>query len=158
MPEKQRGTKRIAIYPCAGMLDVIRAHTPPAGKAPNVSQTLCLAVTRYAEMTRRATPTMTGAEWMLILDASAGAERNSVAAVMGIPHSIADAIAMDGMAAKWGVDGPALVSRLQGMDYIALAAVAEVNERFWDSQPVCSPATILEIMQLPAQPKDVIPE
>lgn len=42
-----------------------------------------------------------------------------------------DAVRLDGLAAKWGIDGPALVARLRALDPIAATAVVDAAERFW---------------------------
>ncbi len=54
------------------------------------------------------------------------------------PHSyrllwaeVADAVRLDGLDAKWGVDGDALVERLRALSPGAMMAVVDAVERFW---------------------------
>lgn len=45
--------------------------------------------------------------------------------------SIEDAISLEGLAAKWEVDGPALVEKLRGLNAFQCMALCDTAERFW---------------------------
>ena len=85
---------------------------------------------RYYDMLRRALPAFSEAEASLIVDACNG--------WLVEPHSapllwaeVDDAIRSDGLATKWGVDGPALVARLRALTPFEALAVCDSVERFW---------------------------
>lgn len=44
---------------------------------------------------------------------------------------IDDGIALEGLADKWGVDGPALVAKVRGWNLAECLAVVDAAERFW---------------------------
>ncbi len=48
---------------------------------------------------------------------------------------VEDAIRLDGLATKWEVDGPALVSKLKALDYWQALAVVDAVERAWNLLP-----------------------
>ena len=85
---------------------------------------------RYYALLARALPTFTEAEASLLVDALNG--------LITEPHTahllwanIEDALG-DGLAEKWGVDGPALVARLRALTPFAALAVADAAERWWN--------------------------
>ena len=45
--------------------------------------------------------------------------------------SVDDAIRLDGLDEKWGVDGPALVGKLRDLDHCGMLAIADAVDRFW---------------------------
>jgi hypothetical protein len=46
-------------------------------------------------------------------------------------EEIEDALALDGLAAKWDVDGPRLVATILGWSLVQRLAVVDAVERFW---------------------------
>jgi len=89
---------------------------------------------RYREMVASSTPALTEAEWCAVCDALNGTILDARAGADPLRllwAEIADADRLDGLGAKWGIDAPALVTRLQEMGYPELVAVAEVVARFW---------------------------
>lgn len=89
------------------------------------------ALERYAEVCRRHLPQLSREEWMLVCDALNGALIDPAGSVAWCWAEVSDACTLNGAAEKWGVDGAALVSRLQALDYAGLVAVVDVAERFW---------------------------
>lgn len=75
--------------------------------------------------------TLSEGEAMLIVDATNGTlfEPFSVAA-QSLHWEIQDSLA-DGLAAKWEVDGPALVAKISAWSLLQKAAVCDAIERFW---------------------------
>lgn len=69
-------------------------------------------------------------EAALIADAMNGilTESHSIAL---LPHNIRDAISLEELDAKWEVDGEALLSKLEVMPLLTLAAIVDAAERFW---------------------------
>lgn len=45
---------------------------------------------------------------------------------------VADAIELDGLDRKWGVDGAALVEKLKGLDYAQACALVDAVEIWWN--------------------------
>ncbi len=53
-----------------------------------------------------------------------------------LPLEIQDALAIEeGLAVKWGVDGPALVAKLEALDEPALQEIVESVWFFWHGEP-----------------------
>lgn len=48
-----------------------------------------------------------------------------------LPHQISDAISIDRLDGKWGVDGQALTEKLEAMTPFELAAIVDGVEVFW---------------------------
>lgn len=95
-----------------------------------ISQTAGRDLERYYALLARSLPTFTEPEASLLVDALNG--------LILEPHSghllwanIDDAL-RDGLAEKWGVDGPALVERLRKLPPFAQFAVWEAAERWWN--------------------------
>ena len=51
-------------------------------------------------------------------------------AAQALHYEIADALG-DGLAEKWGVDGPALVATIRGWSLLVRVAVCDAADRFW---------------------------
>lgn len=85
---------------------------------------------RYYALLRRSLPTFTEPEASLILDALNGmpTEPHSVALVT----TIVDAIRLNALDQKWGVDGDTLSVRLVRLTPFELLAIADAVERFWN--------------------------
>lgn len=78
--------------------------------------------------------TLTPEEACLIADALNGTLMDADSAST-LWAEVDDAIRMDGLDAKWGVDGQALVKKLRGLDRTACLAIADAVERFWRECP-----------------------
>lgn len=70
-------------------------------------------------------------EACLIVDALNGSLHDANSARM-VWASIEDACRLDGLGAKWEVDGPALVQKLQELTEVQAMAVIDAAERFWE--------------------------
>ena len=100
----------------------------------NTSGAIDESLARWFEALRRARaelrPQFSEAEQALILDVCNG----TIYEPYSIPllwASVEDGIALDGLAAKWAIDGPALVARLRGLTYTQSAALVDGAERWW---------------------------
>jgi hypothetical protein len=75
---------------------------------------------------------LTAPEAGLIVDALNGTLIDLTAAQM-LAAEIEDALA-DGLAAKWGIDGPALVAKLASLTLTQRLAICDAVERFWAAE------------------------
>lgn len=91
-------------------------------------------IERYAEVARRHLPEFSEAEWSLLREALNGWLAEPAASVGWLALGVRDAIALDGLDEKWGVDGPALIARLEALDYAGCCAVLDAVERWWVTQ------------------------
>jgi hypothetical protein len=66
----------------------------------------------------------------LIVDALNGTRIELTTAQM-LGEEIEDAMKLDGLAAKWDVDGPRLVATILGWSLVQRLAVVDAVERFW---------------------------
>ena len=88
---------------------------------------------RYFTMLDRARRNLRGqfvdSELLLLADVCNGV----IFQAWSVPHLVAEIedSLQDGYARKWGVDGPALVARLQALSLIETYALVDVIERFW---------------------------
>lgn len=90
----------------------------------------------YEEIVRRERPALEEAEWNAIRDALNGTALLLDAAgvglmAAGLPVELADACRLNGLAAKWGIDGEALVRRLDALTFAGRLAVIDDVLRFW---------------------------
>lgn len=123
--------RNIYIGPALGRLIESRAG---GDGSRSVSSIINACADRYLETVRRHMPELSADEWMLVFDALGGgalAGDGAARAVQSLPYSISDAIALDNLAAKWSVDGSALVEKLEAMDWCQRLAVIDTAERFW---------------------------
>ena len=148
--KKTRGENRISIYPSPSIHELLTAHRKGEGaKVENLSLLMGTAVARYLETVRRSTPILSGREWCLIFDSLNGGVRDDPFLVPDLAHGISDSISLDHLDEKWGVDGAALLNKLQEMAYPQLMVICEQSERFWDTTVQAGPDTIVEKMGLP---------
>lgn len=75
---------------------------------------------------------ITGDEMALIVDVLNGTLFADPYSVQILPVDIEDSLLIDGYAEKWGVDGPALVEKLNRLDLRHLMALADAAERYWE--------------------------
>jgi hypothetical protein len=80
---------------------------------------------------RRLAAELSDGEIGLILDALNGTMFAEPFSIQIVPVEIEDALP-DGLAEKWEVDGPALVKKLEAMDYWHLVALVDAVERWWN--------------------------
>lgn len=74
-------------------------------------------------------------EAMLIVDALNGTVFYDAGSTTLLWASIEDSIRLDGLDAKWGVDGPALVKKIRSLTPAQTLAVVDAAERFWAAVP-----------------------
>lgn len=84
--------------------------------------------TLYQRALRRASLTVD--EACLIVDALNGSLYDARTAGL-LPAGVRDAIQLDGLAEKWGVDGDALVQKLSALDEFSCMAIIDAAERVW---------------------------
>lgn len=70
-------------------------------------------------------------EAALIVDCLNGALMR--AHVTFLPAQVSDAIAYDNLAEKWSIDGEALLAKLRQASPLALCAIIDAAERFWEN-------------------------
>jgi hypothetical protein len=101
----------------------------------NVSGALNRSLDRYFALLARSLAEwrsqLSDAECALILDATNGTMFADTISLGMLWAEIADAISLDGLDAKWQVDGQALVAKLQGSGMIGQAALVDASERWW---------------------------
>lgn len=95
------------------------------------SDTIRRIVARYDEVCRQSLPQLSLGEWKLLCDVLNGVALDAARTVPWIRHEVSDAIHMDRLDHRWGVDGKALKERLAGFSYAELTAIVDVVERFW---------------------------
>jgi hypothetical protein len=104
-------------------------------RGDNLSGAIARALERYLEMLSRERVALrallSDAELSLVLDAMNGIYMLDQHSPAWIGYEVADAIKLNQADKKWGVDGPALNSKLAGLSYPASCALADVAERFW---------------------------
>jgi len=94
---------------------------------------------RYYEALRRSRAALrtqlTEAELMLICDANHDTMYDSAVSVQMLPGGIEDAIRLEGLDAKWEIDGGALVRKLEELSFIDRAALVDAVEQFGNWTP-----------------------
>ena len=125
----QKKKRNIYIGPALAQLIEARA----GDRARSVSGVINACADRYLETVRRHIPNLSAEEWMLIFDALNGVwSGDTIAlAIQSLPLGISDAITLDGLADKWGVDGQALLVKMEAMGWCERLAVIDTAERFW---------------------------
>lgn len=125
-----QNVQRISISLPPALVSELRARDT------NFSGALRRALTRYFETLRRSAGALREAlsegEVSLILDALNGVGMMDEHSPAFIPHEIKDAIDIDRLDRKWGVDGASLVAKLSAMSYAQLCALADAAERYWE--------------------------
>lgn len=103
------------------------------GVAGGISGAITTMCSRYDEIVRRSLQTirMSVAEWCLIADTCNGWFMDSPGSSNYLPHEVQDGIGLNQLDAKWQVDGPALIAKLQAMSFAELVAINDTCERFW---------------------------
>lgn len=105
------------------------------GGGRNLSHRLNQMADRYAELLADAgLPPLSDGEWNLIRDAMNGTVNEPATMIRQVWQGVEDAIQLDGLDAKWSVDGEALVATLRGLTYAQEVAVVEAVEAWWAGQ------------------------
>lgn len=91
---------------------------------------------RYFDMLARARRELrqlfSDSETMLIVDTLNGVGFWDTMAVYMVAHEVADAIEMDGLDAKWKVDGPALLTKLANLSAAQSLALVDSVTLWWN--------------------------
>lgn len=102
------------------------------GAASSTSALLNTMGDRYRQICQHCAPRLSPEAWGLLFDVLNGIWlAPAELAVLGIPHEVSDAIELNELDRKWGVDGARLLERLRQADYAELVAIADAAERFW---------------------------
>lgn len=121
--------KRLSIYagdPIDRLLEERASDAHPATTVVNA------VADRYLQVIRRCRPTLSRQEWLLVCDSLNSTITWDNAELLAATWAgIEDSIKLDGLADKWGVDGPGLVARLQALSYPETVAMVDTVERFW---------------------------
>jgi hypothetical protein len=100
----------------------------------NLTRTLETAVQRYLSVIEHSLPGFTDAEWCCVFDGLLGVWISDDSSVFAIGEEVAEAIDMDRLDSKWGVDGKEMKSRLAELSYAEKQALVEMTEIFRGSQ------------------------
>lgn len=103
------------------------------GGGKGLSHRLAQIADRYSELLWHAVlPELSEAELSLLRDANNGTLHEPAALLRGsIAMGVADAIALDGLDTKWGVDGDALVAKLRDLTFLQEVRLIEDLEAWW---------------------------
>ncbi len=122
--------KRINLYIGPRLAQLIEERV---GDGRSTSSVVNAVADRYLETVRRHTPRLAVNEWLAVFDALNGvwAGDNAALAIQSLPYGVSDHLTLEGAAEKWDVDGPALVKKLEALDWCQRLAVIDAAERFW---------------------------
>jgi hypothetical protein len=124
-------SKRTSIYIGPALQALFDQHPPNEDQGRSRSALINAVADRYQEAIRRSTPTLQLGEWMLICEALNGACLVDVFYVRTAATFIEDAINLDGLAEKWGVDAVAILEKTMTFNFCELLALVDAAERFW---------------------------
>jgi hypothetical protein len=128
-PARQKSHRSTSIY-LTPELDA--ALKPRVTERTSRSEILAKIAGRYHALCERDRPALSVNEWRLVCDALNGVWMRECWALQTVWAEIADAIKLDGLDSKHGVDGPALVTKLHGLTYGQTVALVDVVEHFWN--------------------------
>lgn len=123
------------LYLSPGAEDALGARSRGgAGATGDRSTAVSRMIERYAEVCRRSLPELSEAEWNLLRDSLNGLCPEPAASVAWLAMGVRDSIALDHLDRKWDVDGAAILSKLDTLDYAGCCAVLDAVERWWVAQ------------------------
>lgn len=117
-------------------MEILAERVPEAASARTGERSgiISEALERYFYMLARASAGLRGIlsreEVSLVADACNGTLWQS----WSVPHlaaEIQDAVRLDALDEKWGVDGPSLIAKLQALDIASIYALVDAVERYW---------------------------
>lgn len=131
------GTRRIG-FRAGDMLPELEARVDRGGSTGSVHEVAARDLRRYYHCLREELRSvlLTEAEASLICDCCNGTwwEAHTVPLLWA---NVADGVRLEALDQKWGVDGPALIAKLQGLTYGQTLALVDAVERFWrDPNPM----------------------
>lgn len=121
MPERQ------TLYYSDETVKLVRAY----GEAVSRSALLARMLDRYAEVCRRAMPSLAAPEWELVAQALKERPQESASLIAVVWASIEDTVRRQELDKKGKVDLAGLLERLKAMEYAQLLAVVDFCERYW---------------------------
>lgn len=110
-----------------------RAQAVLAG-GESLSGTINRIADRYYEILRRSRIDLTPAELDAVRDALSGWLAEPAATIAGGPALEVEDALPDGLAEKWGIDGPALVGKLRALTFAQEVALVDATEQYWRAQ------------------------
>lgn len=111
--------------------DILDALAERGQRAPTINRDLTRLYFLYDRALRRLDLTVD--EACLIVDAMNGTIHDERTSLM-FSFGVEDAIQLDGLDEKWGVDGKALMDKLSILDEIGCMAVVDAAERYWHNE------------------------
>ena len=111
--------------------DILDALAERGQRAPTINRDLTRLYFLYDRALRRLDLTVD--EACLIVDAMNGTIHDERTSLM-FSFGVEDAIQLDGLDEKWGVDGKALMDKLSTLDEIGCMAVVDAAERYWHNE------------------------
>lgn len=128
--------KRTAIYVGENLASYLEAREGPRSASINT------LADRYMHILAGSRLDLSDAELSLIRDANNGTVFTPArTGLPGLAYNVEDAIKLDNLDRKWGVDGAALVAKLRACTRAELACLVEDVERYWSSAGVVSHAS-----------------
>lgn len=101
----------------------------------NLSGTINRSLDRYFAILARSVAELRNQlstdECALILDATNGSMFSDTISIGMLWHEIEDACRLDGLDAKWNVDGSALVEKIRNSGAVGQLALIDASERWW---------------------------
>ncbi len=128
----QGRAKTISYYVSPSTESAIRSRM--TGADASASGALERILDRYGEIMRREQPQLTEAEWNLMRDVLNGCWLSPARSCAWIDIEAEDGIRLNGLDAKWEVDGPALVAKLRALTFAQRVAIVDAVEIWW-AQP-----------------------
>lgn len=106
-------------------------------RGDNRSEGVTRDLTRYYRLLAEARTTLrdkiSPAELSAIIDVQNGHWYAKKLHADEIWANVEDGCRLDGLAAKWDIDGPALVEKLKTLDLSCVHALSDATERFWQA-------------------------
>lgn len=97
----------------------------------NLSGAINRVADRYYELVRRSRIDLAPAELDAVRDALNGWLAEPAATIAGGPALEVEDALPDGLAERYGIDGPALVARLRALTYAQEVALVDAAEQYW---------------------------
>ena len=111
--------------------EILDALAERGQRAPTINRDLGRLYFLYDRALRRLD--LTVEETCLIVDALNGTIHDNRTALM-FSFGVEDAIDLDALDEKWGVDGKALKEKLSTLDEITCMAIVDACERYWHNE------------------------
>lgn len=110
----------------------VERRAEPGGRSTAINHDLSRYYSLMAQARRRLRDMLSDDEAGLILDAFNGSLFRDDLSLRLAWATIQDAIEIDGLDAKWQVDGAALVSKVKQLDAAGVVALVDAAEMWWN--------------------------